>query len=83
MANPTANTNWIPVRLAIAQGYFRKEGLDAQMAQVGSSTFAPAMRSGEIDYSTLFGATVRLAASGAPVKVDFSLLRALLAEPRR
>jgi ABC-type nitrate/sulfonate/bicarbonate transport system substrate-binding protein len=69
IANPTANTNLIPIRLAIAQGYFREEGLDAQMVQVGSSTFAPAMLSGEIDYSTLFGATVRLAASGAPVKV--------------
>ncbi len=69
IANPTANTNLIPVRLAITQGFFREEGLDAQMVQVGSSTFAPAMLSGEIDYSTLFGATVRLAASGAPVKV--------------
>ena len=39
------------------------------MVQVASSTFAPAMLSGEVDYSTLFGATVRLAASGAPVKV--------------
>ncbi|HEY7060028.1 MAG TPA: ABC transporter substrate-binding protein [Chloroflexota bacterium] len=68
---PAANTNLIPLRLAITQGLFREEGLGAQLVQVGSSTFAPAMMSGEIDYASLFGATVRLAASGAPVKVVF------------
>jgi ABC-type nitrate/sulfonate/bicarbonate transport system substrate-binding protein len=69
IATPTANANLIALRLAITQGLFREEGLDAQLVQVGSSTFAPAMLSGEIDYASLFGATVRLAASGAPVKV--------------
>ncbi|HLH23247.1 MAG TPA: ABC transporter substrate-binding protein [Chloroflexota bacterium] len=85
IAHPTANPQLVPFRLAITEGFFREEGLDAQMIQIGSSAFAPAMLNDEIDYSTLFGATVRLAAAGAPVKAIMVLndkpLFYLIAQP--
>jgi NitT/TauT family transport system substrate-binding protein len=68
-AYPSVNPNLLPVRLAIREGAFEAEGLDARMMHVASSAYAPAMLNGEVEYSTAFGATVRLAATGAPLKV--------------
>ncbi len=69
IAYSSLNPNLIPVRLAVTEGYYLAEGLEPTMMQVGSSTYTPALLNGEIDYATHFGATVRLAAAGAPVKV--------------
>jgi NitT/TauT family transport system substrate-binding protein len=69
IAYPSVNPNLLPFGMAIREGAFQAEGFDAQMVHVASSAYAAAMLNGEVDYSTAFGATVRLAASGAPLKV--------------
>jgi ABC-type nitrate/sulfonate/bicarbonate transport system substrate-binding protein len=69
IAYSSLNPNLIAVRLAVTEGLYRAEGFDPTMIQVASSTFTAAMINGEIDYATHFGAAVRLAATGAPIKV--------------
>jgi NitT/TauT family transport system substrate-binding protein len=68
IAYTSLNPNLLPVRLAVSEGLYLAEGLEPTLMQVGSSTYAPAMLNGELDYATHFGATVRLATAGAPVK---------------
>jgi ABC-type nitrate/sulfonate/bicarbonate transport system substrate-binding protein len=59
----------IAPRVAEAKGFFRGEGLAADLVHVATSVNTAALTSGEIDYSTATGALLRSAVQGRPVRV--------------
>jgi ABC-type nitrate/sulfonate/bicarbonate transport system substrate-binding protein len=68
MAYPSPSVSFLPITVALYQGYFKAEGLDVEMSQVRPAQAVQAMVSGDIDYVTFWGSTIRAAATGVPIK---------------
>lgn len=55
-------------------GIYRQEGLEPQFVVMRSGIIIPALLSGELDYTTIYGSTIRSAVSGLPVRVIATLI---------
>ena len=61
---------------AVAQkrGFFKEEGIDAEIIRMNANVSITALTTGDIDYTTIFGSVVRAAIRGLPIKVVASFL---------
>jgi len=80
------NLTYLSSGVALKRGFFRAEGLDAEIIRMTPDVSVMAITGGDIDYSMLFGLVVRSAVRGLPVRVvanfmDSSPL-ALIARPQ-
>ncbi|HLY66449.1 MAG TPA: ABC transporter substrate-binding protein, partial [Chloroflexota bacterium] len=84
LAVPTKGSAFGYLYLAQDLGYFQKHGLEAQISIIPPANAVTALQSGDLDYATTVGSTIRAALRGLPVRVvmigsnhpDFMLLGA-------
>ena len=79
------NITLLPAEIAAKKGYFRDEGLEAEIIRISAPVSIGALASGDIDYTMVLASSVRAAVRGLPVKllasfID-SLAFALIAQP--
>ena len=61
-----------PFWVALQKGFFKEEGLDAELVQVNPRLGAIAVLNGDLDFTTTFGSTLRsILQGGFPVKFVF------------
>jgi NitT/TauT family transport system substrate-binding protein len=79
------NMSFLPSGLAVRRGFFREEGLEAEVIRMNANVAITALASGDTDYTMIFGSVVRAAIRGLPVRVVASLIdgstHALIARP--
>jgi NitT/TauT family transport system substrate-binding protein len=79
------NVSFLPAGVALKKGFFKEEGLEAEVISMRPPVSITALSSGDIDYTMVFGSVVRAAMRGLPVKVVASFIdgstHALLARP--
>ena len=79
------NMSFLPSGLAVRRGFFKEEGLEAEVIRMNANVAITALASGDTDYTMIFGSVVRAAIRGLPVKVVASLIdgstHALIARP--
>ncbi|HEY7558193.1 MAG TPA: ABC transporter substrate-binding protein [Candidatus Binatia bacterium] len=69
IATPGPGMFEMPVVAAMRNGYFRKEGLEVYKLQVQPDIAVRALVAREIDYSLAWGASIRAAMTGVPIKL--------------
>jgi NitT/TauT family transport system substrate-binding protein len=83
VTNP--NMSFLPAGVALKKGFFKDEGLDAEIIRMNVPTIVTALVTGDIGYTLLFGSVVRGALRGMPMRALASLLdsptHALIAKP--
>lgn len=60
--------------VAHKRGFFKEEGLEAELIRMNANISVTALATGDIDYTMIFGSVVRAAMRGLPVKVVASFL---------
>jgi ABC-type nitrate/sulfonate/bicarbonate transport system substrate-binding protein len=61
-----------PFWVALQKGFFKEEGLDAELIQVNPRLGAIAVLNGDLDFTTTFGSTLRsILQGGFPVRFVF------------
>jgi ABC-type nitrate/sulfonate/bicarbonate transport system substrate-binding protein len=82
---PGKLVDFSPFYVGIKTGIYRSEGLEPQFIVMRSGIIIPALLSGELDYTTIYGSTIRSAVSGLPLKVIATLSpsRAFFSTPKR
>jgi NitT/TauT family transport system substrate-binding protein len=79
------NMSFLPSGLAVKRGFFKEEGIEAEVIRMNANVAITALASGDTDYTMIFGSVVRAAMRGLPVKVVASLIdgstHALIARP--
>jgi NitT/TauT family transport system substrate-binding protein len=60
--------------VAHKRGFFKEEGLEAELIRMNANISVTALATGDIDYTMIFGSVVRAATRGLPVKVVASFL---------
>jgi NitT/TauT family transport system substrate-binding protein len=61
--------SFLPLLVAREQGFYREEGLDADLQQVRANVGQAALVAGEVDFTAALGSSVKMALQGAPLKV--------------
>ena len=64
---------YIPVAVAIHQGFFREQNLDVKLIVTRAEVDRAALISGDIDFTLRIGSTILSAARGLPVRKDGTL----------
>jgi len=71
--------------VAVRKGFFKEEGIEAEVIQMRVPVMITAISTGDLDYTMVFGSVVRAAIRGLPVRVVASLLdgstHALVSQP--
>src|SRR5713226_7553775 len=79
------NMSFLPSGLAVKRGFFKEEGLEAEVIRMNANVAITALAGGDTDYTMIFGSVVRAAIRGLPVRVVASLIdgstHALTARP--
>lgn len=68
------NMSFLPSGLAVKRGFFKEEGIEAEVIRMNANVAITALASGDTDYTMIFGSVVRAAIRGLPVKVVASLI---------
>lgn len=68
------NMSFLPSGLAVRKGFFKEEGIEAEVIRMNANIAITALASGDTDYTMIFGSVVRAAIRGLPVKVVASLI---------
>jgi NitT/TauT family transport system substrate-binding protein len=68
------NMSFLPSGLAVKRGFFRDEGIEAEIIRMNANVAINALASGDTDYTMIFGSVVRAAIRGLPMKVVASLI---------
>ena len=66
---PSLSLSFIAPQVAYARGFFRDEGLDAEIIRIATNIGIVAVTTKEIGYTTAVGAGLRSAVRGLPLKV--------------
>jgi NitT/TauT family transport system substrate-binding protein len=66
---PSLSLSFIAPQVAYAKGFFREEGIDAEIIRVATNIGIVAVTTKEIGYTTAVGAGLRSAVRGLPLKV--------------
>ena len=66
---PSLSLSFIAPQVAYARGFFREEGIDAEIIRIATNVGIVAVTTKEIDYTTAVGAGLRSAVKGLPLKV--------------
>ena len=79
------NMIFLPAGVAQRKGFFKDEGLDADIVVMGASPSIAALSNGDIDFTLLTGTVIRAAIRGLPVRLVAGLMTSsphvLLARP--
>ncbi|HEY7163317.1 MAG TPA: ABC transporter substrate-binding protein [Candidatus Binatia bacterium] len=77
--------SFLPAGLAVKKGFFKEEGLEAEVIRMNANVAVAALAGGDTDYTMVFGSVVRAAIRGLPLKVVASFIdsstHALIARP--
>ena len=68
------NMSFLPSGLAVKRGFFKDEGIEAEIIRMNANVAINALASGDTDYTMIFGSVVRAAIRGLPMKVVASLI---------
>ncbi|MGH7773806.1 MAG: ABC transporter substrate-binding protein [Candidatus Binatia bacterium] len=68
------NMSFLPAGVAFKQGFFKEEGLDAEIIRMNVPNTVTALMTGDIGYTLIFGSVVRGALRGMPMRVVAGLL---------
>ena len=83
VTNP--NMSFLPAGVALKKGFFKDEGLEAEIIRMNVPNIITALVTGDIGYTLIFGSVVRGALRGLPMRALASLLdgstHALVAKP--
>ena len=71
------NVTFLPAAVAARKGYFRDEGLEAEVIRISAPIAVVSLINGDLDYNMVFGSSVRAALRGLPVKVLAGFIDAL------
>ena len=66
---PELNAQFVPLALAEKKGFFREDGLQAEVIRINPTVALAALVSGELDYWTVIGNSVAAAMQGVPLRV--------------
>ena len=66
---PSLSLSFVAPQVAYARGFFREEGIDAEIIRIATNIGIVAVTTKEIGYSTAVGAGLRSAVRGLPLKV--------------
>ena len=66
---PSLSLSFIAPQVAYARGFFREEGIDAEIIRIATNIGIVAVTTKEIGYTTAVGAALRSAVKGLPLKV--------------
>src|SRR5215470_8902392 len=66
---PELNAQFTPLALAEKRGFFREDGLQADVIRINPTVALAALVSGELDYWTVIGNSVAAAMQGVPLRV--------------
>jgi NitT/TauT family transport system substrate-binding protein len=66
---PELNAQFVPLALAEKKGFFREDGLQAEVIRINPTVALAALVSGELDYWTVIGNSVAATIQGAPLRV--------------
>ncbi len=66
---PSLSLSFIAPQVAYARGFFREEGIDAEIIRIATNVGIVAVTTKEIGYTTAVGAGLRSAVRGLPLKV--------------
>jgi ABC-type nitrate/sulfonate/bicarbonate transport system substrate-binding protein len=69
VAIPDLSIATLPLAVGVWKGFFRTEGLDVELVQIGGQAALPALLNGEVSYLYGWGATSTGVVQGAPIKV--------------
>ena len=58
------NMSFLPSGLAVRRGFFKEEGLEAEVIRMNANVAITALASGDTDYTMIFGSVVRAAMRG-------------------
>jgi NitT/TauT family transport system substrate-binding protein len=72
VTNP--NMSFLPSGVALKKGFFKDEGLEAEIIRMNVPNIITALVTGDIGYTLLFGSVVRGALRGMPMRALASLL---------
>jgi NitT/TauT family transport system substrate-binding protein len=79
------NMSFLSAGIAAKRGFFKDEGLDAEVIRMNANIAIAALAAGDIDYTMIFGSVVRAAIRGLPMKVVASFIdgstHALISRP--
>ena len=68
------NMSFLPAGIAVKRGFFKEEGLEAEVIRMNANVAIAALAGGDIDYTMIFGSVVRAAIRGLPMKVVASFI---------
>ena len=68
------NMSFLPSGLAVKRGFFREEGIEAEIIRMNANVAINALASGDTDYTMIFGSVVRAAIRGLPINVVASFI---------
>ena len=60
------NMSFLPSGLAVKRGFFREEGLEAEVIRMNGNVAITALASGDTDYTMIFGSVVRARSEACP-----------------
>ena len=66
---PSLSLSFIAPQVAYAKGFFRDEGIDAEIIRIATNIGLVAVTTKEIGYTTAVGAALRAGVKGLPIKV--------------
>jgi ABC-type nitrate/sulfonate/bicarbonate transport system substrate-binding protein len=66
---PSLSLSFIAPQVAFAKGFFRDEGIDAEIIRIATNVGLVAVTTKEIGYTTAVGAGLRAGVKGLPIKV--------------
>jgi ABC-type nitrate/sulfonate/bicarbonate transport system substrate-binding protein len=71
---PGKLVDFSPFFVGIKTGIYRSEGLEPQFIVMRSGIVIPALLSNELDFTTIYGSTIRSAVSGLPLRIIATLI---------
>ena len=68
------DTAFLTPAVAHKRGFFKEEGIEAEIIRMNANVSITALATGDIDYTMIFGSVIRAAIRGLPLKVIASFL---------
>ena len=72
VTNP--NMVFLPARIAVVKGFFKDEGIQAEVIRMSPPVMIAAASTGDIDYPLIFGSVVRAAVRGMPLRITSNFM---------
>ena len=66
---PSLSLSFVAPQVAYAKGFFREEGIDAEIIRIATNVGLVAVTTKEIGYTTAVGAALRAGVKGLPIKI--------------